>query len=67
MVLVVKNPPAEAGDIRDMSLIPGSGRFPWRRAWQSTSGFLPGKFHGQRSLAGCSPWGHRELDKTEQT
>ena len=27
--------------------------------------FLPGKFHGQRSLAGYSPWGHRELDTTE--
>ena len=59
MVLVVKNLPAEAGDIRDMSLIPGSGRFPWRRAWQPTSGFLPGKVHGQRSLAGCSPWSYK--------
>ena len=27
---------------------------------------LPGKFHGQRSLVGYSPWGHRELDTTEQ-
>ena len=27
---------------------------------------LPGKFHGQRSLVGYSPWGHRELDMTEQ-
>ena len=26
----------------------------------------PGKFHGQRSLAGCSPWGHKESDTTEQ-
>ena len=26
---------------------------------------LPGKFHGQRSLAGCSPWGHKESDMTE--
>ena len=67
MVLVVKNLPAEAGDIRDMSLIPGSGRFPWRRAWQSTSGFLPGKFHGQRSLAGRSPWSCKQSDWTEAT
>ena len=28
--------------------------------------FLPGEFHGQRSLAGYSPWGHKELDTTEQ-
>ena len=28
--------------------------------------FLPGKFHGQRSLAGYSPWSHKELDVTEQ-
>ena len=49
-VLVVKNLSANAGDIRDMGLIPGSGRFPWRRAWQSTPGFLPGQSHGQRSL-----------------
>ena len=36
------------------SLIPGSGRFPWRRAWQPTPVFLPGEFHGQRSLVGQS-------------
>ena len=39
VVLVVKNPPADAGDIRDLGLIPGSGRFPWRRAWQPTPVF----------------------------
>ena len=48
-------------------LIPGSGRFPWRRAQQSTSVFLPGKSHGQRNLAGYSPWGCKELDVTELT
>ena len=32
VVLLVKNVPANAGDVRDMGLIPGSGRFPWRRA-----------------------------------
>ena len=67
MVLVVKNPPANAGNIRDMGLIPGSGRFPWRRAWQPTPVFLPGKFHGQRSLVGYSPWGCKESDMTEMT
>jgi len=41
---------------------PWVGKIPWRRAWQATSVFLPGKSHGQRSLAGCSPWGDRESD-----
>ena len=31
----------------------------WRRKWQPTPGLLPGEFHGQRSLVGYSPWGHR--------
>ena len=35
------------------------------RAWQPTPVFLPGKFHGQRGLAGYSPWGHKESDVTE--
>ena len=39
-------------------LIPELGRFPWRRKWQSTPVFLPGKAHGQRSLAGYR--GHNE-------
>ena len=38
--------------------------FPWRRKWQLTPVFLPGESHGQRSLAGYSPWGHRESDMT---
>ena len=42
------------------------GKIPWRRKWQSTPVFLPGKSHGQRSLAGYSPWGCKELDMTEQ-
>ena len=39
---------------------------PWRRAWQLTPVFLPSEFYGQRSLVGYSPWGHKELDMTEQ-
>ena len=39
---------------------------PWSRKWQSTSVFLPGKLHGQRSLVGYSPWGHKELTLTER-
>ena len=34
---------------------------PWRRKWQPTSVFLPGKFHGGRSLAGYSPWGRKRV------
>ena len=43
----------------DLGLIPGLGRFPWKRKWQPTSVFLPGESHGQRSLAGYSPWGRK--------
>ena len=38
----------------------------WRRKWQITPVFLPGESHGQRSLAGYSPWGCKESDMTEQ-
>ena len=38
---------------------------PWRRKWQPIAVFLPGKSHGQRSLAGYSPWGGKESDRTE--
>ena len=38
----------------------------WRREWQSNPVFLPGEFHGQRILAGYSPWGCKESDTTEQ-
>ena len=40
-------------------------KIPWKRKWQPTPVFLPGKFYGQRSLAGYGPWGHRESDMTE--
>ena len=39
---------------------------PWSEKWQPTPVFLPGESHRQRSLVGCSPWGHRESDTTEQ-
>ena len=41
------------------------GKIPWKRKWQPTPVFLPGKFHGQRGLVGYSPWGHKESDMTE--
>ena len=40
-------------------------QIPWRRKWQSTPIFLPGKFHGQRSPEGYSLWGRKDLDTTE--
>ena len=46
---------------------PWVGKIPWRRKWQPTPGFLPGKSHGQRSLAGYSPWGLKESGTTEAT
>ena len=61
---VVKNSPANAGDTGDMILIPWVQKIPWSRKWQPISVFLPGKFHGQRSLVGYSPWGRKELDMT---
>ena len=45
-MLVVNNPPAKAGDVRNVGSIPGPGRFPWRSTWQPTPVFLPGE----------SPW-----------
>ena len=45
---------------------PWVGKIPWRRAWQPSPVFLPGEFHGQRSLAGYSLWGYKESDTTER-
>ena len=58
---VVKNPPANAGDTGVSGLIPAS-EDPLEQ--QHTLVFLPRKFHGQRSLVGCSPWGYKKLDTT---
>ena len=41
-------------------------KIPWRREWLPTPVFLSGEFHGERSLADCSPWSHTELDTTER-
>ena len=54
---VIKNPPVNAGET--------GSKIPWRRKWQPTPVFLPGDSYGQRSLAGYSPWGCKELDMTE--
>ena len=72
---VVRTSPSNAGGV---SSIPGWGaknpqalgpkhkiEAPWRRKWQPTLVFLSEKSHGQRSLAGYSPWGPKESDTTE--
>jgi len=45
---------------------PWVGKIPWRREWLPTPLFLLGEFHGQRSLAGYSPWDCKESDTTER-
>ena len=54
---MVKIPPANAGDIKDMGSIPRSGRAPG--GGHGNPVFLPGKSHGQSSLEGYSPYGRR--------
>ena len=60
-----KNPPAMQEMYRRHGFDPWVGKIPWRRKRQHIPVFLPGKFHGQRSLAGYSPWDCKELDTTE--
>ena len=63
-VIAVKTLPANEGDSRDTSLIAGSGRSLGEENG-STPVFLPGKFHGQKSLASYSPQSCKESDTTE--
>ena len=64
--MVGKNLPTNAGDVRDKGSSLG-----WENllegAWKPTPVFLPGKFHEQRTLAGYSPLGRKESDRTEVT
>ena len=64
---MVKNPLANAGDIRDTGSTPESGRSSGGGHGQLTPVFLPGESHGQRSLEGYSPRGCKESDLTEAT
>ena len=61
------NPPDSSGDNGDSGSIPGLGRYPGVGNWQPTPLFLPGKFHGQRSLVGFSSWDPKELVTTDYT
>jgi len=51
---------------REPGFDPWVGKTLWRRKWQHTPVFLPGKSHGQKRLVGCSPWGRKELGTTGQ-
>ena len=61
-----REPSCQCRSLKGCRLSPWVGKIPWRRAWQPTPVFLPGESHGQRSLAGYSPWGHTESDTTER-
>ena len=58
---MVKDLPASAGDARDMSSVPGLGRIPVGEHGDPLQYSCLGKSHGQRSLAGYSPWGHKRV------
>ena len=45
---------------------PWVGKIPCRMEGLPTLVFLPGEFHGQKNLAGYTPWGHKDSDMTEQ-
>ena len=53
MAQIVKNLPA----MRETQALSWVGKIPWRREWVPTPVYLPEEFHGQRNLAGYSPWG----------
>ena len=53
---MVKNLPA----VQETQIRCWTGKISWKRKWQATPVFLPGETHGQRSLAGYTPWGHKD-------
>ena len=64
---MVKNIHLQYRKHRRLQFDPWVGKIPWRRAWQPTPVYLPGKSHGERRQASYSPWGHKESDTTEVT
>ena len=61
-----KEPACRCRRCKRLRFDPWVGKTPWRRKWQPTPVFLPGECHGQRSLAGYSPWGRKEPDTLKQ-
>ena len=66
VALVVQNTPCRCRHCKKNRFSLWAGKIPRSRKWQPIPIFLPEKFHGLRSLAGYSPWGHKESDTTEQ-
>ena len=62
-----KEPACQHRRLKRREFYPWVRKIPWRRKWQLTPVFLPGKFHEQRSPAGYTPWGHKEMDATKAT
>ena len=62
-----KEPASQSKRFKRSRFDPWVGKIPWRRKWQPTLVLLPGKSHGQRSLAGYGPYSHKELDTPEAT
>ena len=67
VALVVKNPPASAGDIMRPGFNPRVRKIPWRRARQPSPGFLPGEAHGERSYSQATVPKVAESDMTKAT
>ena len=64
---MVKNPPVNARDVRDVGLVTGFRRSPGEGKYQPTPVLLPGESHGKGSLVGHTPLGHKDSDTTEAT
>ena len=62
-----KEPACQSRRLKRHGFDPWVGKIPWRRPCKPTPVFLLGKFHGQRSLEGYSPWGCKESDMAEAT
>ena len=61
-----KESTCQCGRCKRFEFNPWAGKKPWRKKWQPTPIYLPGKFQGQRNLTGCSPWGRKQSKVTEQ-
>ena len=60
-----KEPTCQSRRRKRHGFSPWVGKNPWKKEWHPTPVFLPGKFHGWRSLVGYSPWGCKESDTSE--
>ena len=61
----VKEPTCQCRRHKKLGFDPCVWKIPWKREWLPTPVFLPGGYHGQRSLMGYSPLGHKQLDTPE--